>query len=75
MRCLDCKELTRVLESARIAHKRALASSFYLVSTEIAARMEVDMERSQIALMEHQEACLSFNITKLEPSGTIALAL
>jgi hypothetical protein len=57
--CLVCKELTRVLDTADTAYKSALAAPFYLVSTEIAARMQVDMERARIALSEHVSSCRS----------------
>ncbi len=59
MTCLICKDLTRVLKSANIDYRAARTSAFYFVSTELAARMQVDMERAQTALSEHQSCCES----------------
>jgi hypothetical protein len=57
MKCLECKELTRSLDSASTAYDQALSSAFYLVSTEIAARKQVDMERAKSAWDEHAASC------------------
>jgi len=57
MTCLICNDLTRVLVSAETHFHDARAASFYLVSTELAAKMQVDMERAKTALAEHQEGC------------------
>jgi hypothetical protein len=53
-----CKDLSRVLQSADTDYRVALSAPFYLVSTEIAAKMQVDMERAKIALSEHMTSCL-----------------
>lgn len=57
MSCAVCKDLKRVLESASTDHGEALLAPFYLVSTEIAAKTQVDMERAKSALHEHQLYC------------------
>jgi hypothetical protein len=57
MKCLVCADLARVLDSADSCYKAALSATYYLVSTEIAARMQVDMERAKIALSEHSSSC------------------
>ena len=57
MSCLICKDLTRVLESAIADYRTARSASFYLVCTEVAARIQVDMERAKTALSEHQSCC------------------
>jgi len=59
MPCLPCKDLNRVFVLAHKHYDMARNSPFYLVSTEIAARMQVDMERARTALFEHQRACMS----------------
>ena len=58
MACLICKDLLRVLALANTDYGIARSSSFYLVSTEIAARTQVDMERAKSALNEHLSSCL-----------------
>ena len=57
--CLQCTELQRVFKSANDEYRIARAASFYRVSTEIAARMQVDMERAKSALSEHVLSCTS----------------
>ena len=57
MSCVVCTELMRVLQSADYEYKVARGAPFYLVSTEIAARMQVDMERAKVALSEHISSC------------------
>ena len=59
MTCLICKDLTRVLKSANTDYQAARSAPFYFVSTELAARMQVDMERAKTALKEHQSCCES----------------
>ncbi len=55
--CLVCEDLFRVLEAANSDYKAARSSAYYLVSTEIAARMQVDMERAKSALSVHLASC------------------
>jgi hypothetical protein len=57
MKCAICKELTRVLESEQTRYKAARAAAYYLVCTELAARIQVDMERAKTALREHCSSC------------------
>jgi len=59
MKCLECKELIRALDAASTDYDHAINSSFYLVSTEIAARAQVDMERAKSAFNEHAAVCSS----------------
>jgi hypothetical protein len=68
MPCLICNDLTRVLSSAEVDYHSALLAPFYLVSTEVAAKMRVDMERAKIALAEHQESCDPIAVTIPYPS-------
>jgi len=59
MTCPICKDLTRVLKSASTDYSAARSAPFYFVSTELAARIQVDMERAKTALSEHQGCCES----------------
>jgi hypothetical protein len=53
MDCLICKGLERTLESRRSAYSEARAAGYYRVSTELAAKKNVDMERAKSDLEEH----------------------
>ena len=64
MSCLICKDLKRVLQSTNAEYRCALAAPFFLVSTEIAARMRVDMERAKSALAEHLSTCRSDTVAE-----------
>jgi len=57
MDCLQCMDLSRTFESAHVKYVAARSAEFYQISTEIAARKQVDMERARIDLQEHQAAC------------------
>jgi hypothetical protein len=68
MTCLICTDLTRVLSSAEVDYHAALSAPFYRVSSEVAAKIRVDMERAKIALAEHQECCDPIAVTIPYPS-------
>jgi len=73
MTCLICKDLTRLLKSADASYKKALSAPLYFVTTEIAARMQVNMERAKIALSEHQSCCCSMAmVSRMSMPGTLA---
>jgi hypothetical protein len=57
MDCLVCKDLDRALDSTLAGYVAACASAFHRVSTEFAAKKEVDMERAKSDLEEHQLVC------------------
>jgi hypothetical protein len=57
MDCLQCTDLSRTFESAHAKYAAARSAELYQVSTEIAAKKQVDMERARIDLEEHQAAC------------------
>lgn len=57
MKCMTCKELRRVFHSEQGRYKAARAAAYYLVCTELAARIQVDMERAKTALREHCSSC------------------
>jgi hypothetical protein len=57
MNCLKCESLNRVF-GLRFAHyTEARSAAFYRVSTELAAKTQVDMERAKVDLQEHQAVC------------------
>ena len=57
MKCSDCKYLERVFESSIERYVAACSAAFYRVSTEFAARKNVDMERAKNDLEEHRRLC------------------
>ncbi len=57
MNCLECKDLDRAFQSRLAGYIAARSAVFYRVSTELAARKQVDMERAKTDLQEHQSAC------------------
>ena len=59
MDCAKCRELRQALDFKSIKYIEARASSYYRVSTELAAHKNVDMERSRNDLEEHQLVCVS----------------
>jgi len=60
MDCLKCKELSGDLEFTRNGYLEARSSAYYRVSTEFAAKKNVDMERARYDLEEHRELCASY---------------
>lgn len=57
MGCAMCRELKRVFELKLIQYVEARASAYYRVSTQLAARRNVDMERAKNDWEEHQVVC------------------
>lgn len=57
MDCLTCVHLEHVFESRLSKYREARFSSFFRVSTELAAKKQVDMERARNDLEEHQSTC------------------
>jgi hypothetical protein len=57
MNCSECTYRYRAFESAYIKYDEARSASFYRVSTGIAAKEQVDMERAKTDLQEHQSVC------------------
>jgi len=57
MNCSECKDLYRTFERTRARFEEARSAAFFQVSTKIAARNHVNLERAQSDLREHQEAC------------------
>ena len=59
MDCLECKNLEQAFESGLSQYNQALSAVYYRVSTELAAKKNVDMERTRNDLEEHQLICAS----------------
>jgi len=60
MNCSTCKDLDRALASWRSKAIEARSAAYYQVSTELAARINVDMERAKNGLEEHQSVCKAY---------------
>lgn len=66
MNCLECKDLDRAFQSRLAKYIEARTAAFYRVSTELAAKKNVDMERAKTDLQEHQSACrFTAKVTRL----------
>jgi hypothetical protein len=59
MGCLTCTNLEQALESRLSKYSEARSAAFYQVSTELAAKKKVDMERARNDMEEHQLTCPS----------------
>ena len=59
MDCLACKNLEEAFESGLSQYNEARSAAYYRVTTEFAARKNVDMERTRNDLQEHQLICAS----------------
>ena len=58
MNCLKCKNLEEAFESRLSQYIDACTAAYYRVTTELAAKKNVDMERAKNALEEHQLVCV-----------------
>ncbi len=57
MYCSECRNLYRTFEGTLARFVEARTSAFYQVSTSIAVRKHIDLERAKNDLCEHQEVC------------------
>jgi hypothetical protein len=57
MDCLECKNLEETFDSKLSQYIKARSNAYYRVSTELAAKKNVGMERARNDLKEHQEIC------------------
>lgn len=57
MDCFECKNLKQAVEWRLSKYREARSAAFYHVSTELAAKKKVDMERARNDLEEHQLIC------------------
>lgn len=60
MDCLKCRNLSGALELRRNEYEEARSSAYYRVSTELAAKKNVEMERTRYDLEEHRELCPAY---------------
>jgi hypothetical protein len=67
--CLQCNHLTQVFELRSAAYAEARTAHFYRVSTELAARKLVDMERARADVEEHRLICNFAPDPKASPSA------
>ena len=57
MDCLKCKNLEEAFESRLSKCIEARSAAYYRLSTELAAKKNVDMERARNDMEEHQLIC------------------
>jgi hypothetical protein len=69
MDCLKCRDLEQAFASSLSEYSEARFAAFYRVSTELAAKKNVDMERAKTDLQEHQSACPG--TAKVRPLGQV----
>jgi hypothetical protein len=67
MDCLECENLEEVFESRVSKYNEARSAAYYWVSTELAAKKNVDMERARNDLEEHKLICIP--AAEARPSG------
>ena len=73
MDCLECKNLEEAFESALSQYNDARSAAYYRVSTELAAKKNVDMERARNELEEHQLICVPAKAQRIT-AGTLRVA-
>jgi hypothetical protein len=56
-KCLECKNLKRVYEFKLTRYLAARSAVLYRISTEFAAKQQVDMERAKNDVEEHLLTC------------------
>jgi hypothetical protein len=56
-RCSECESLNRVFESKLTEYLAARSAVLYQISTEFAAKQQVDMERARNDMEEHLSVC------------------
>jgi hypothetical protein len=57
--CLECQNLSRVYESKLTRYLAARSAVLYRISTEFAAKQQVDMERAKNDMEDHLLTCPS----------------
>jgi hypothetical protein len=81
MDCLKCVHLEQAFVSRVSGYSEARSSAFYQVSTELAAKKKVDLERARNDMEEHQLICTSRDtepgegfdaLTRIVPHGVSA---
>jgi hypothetical protein len=64
MDCLRCERLEEAFEFKLNKYVEARSAAYYRVSTELAAKKNVDMERARNDLEEHQLVCVFRHCSK-----------
>jgi hypothetical protein len=59
MGCLICRDMERAIESKHAEYIEARFAPYFRVSTKLAARKKVDLERAKYELEEHKLVCVS----------------
>jgi hypothetical protein len=59
MKCLTCQQLEQAHEAAFSEYAEARASALFRICSNLAARKNVDMERTKSELEEHSLVCAS----------------
>ena len=57
MSCVRCTSLLRTFRAAQSSYQAARTSAFFVVTQQLAASKQVDMERAKSELFEHQKIC------------------
>ncbi len=68
MNCPTCQELERTCEAALSEYIEARSSEWFFICPGVAARKNVDMERTRCELEEHRLACVSASRTVVPPA-------
>ncbi len=55
--CPECESLNRTFESRLTGYLAARSAALYRISTEFAAKQQVDMERARNDMEEHLSIC------------------
>ena len=69
MDCLKCRNLEEAFESRLSKYIEACSAAYYRVSTQLAAKKNVDMERARYDLEEHQFICVYAIAVKRRTNG------
>jgi hypothetical protein len=72
MDCLICANLERAYEARLSEYVEARTSVCYRVSTRLAAKRNVDMERARYELEEHRSACVLKHTETLRISSSVS---
>ena len=76
MGCSICGNLEQACEAALSEYTEARSSACYRVSTKLAARKNVDMERARYELEEHRSVCVSaVRVCALLPERDVSKSL
>ncbi len=57
MNCSECRDLYRIFERRSSNYAQACSSAFFRISSTIAARVYIDLQRALNDLQEHQADC------------------